>query len=81
MIAELRSFHAVLCNRCKQPIPVSAKVVSLRDELQHEDSDAPNGFTARCRLCEQESVYSIRDVKRFDGEPPKRIARTRVAGV
>ena len=81
MTAELKSFHAVLCNRCKEPIPVSAKIISLRDEVQHDDSDAPNGFTARCRFCEHEGVYAIKDVKRLDGEPPKRILRARAAGV
>ena len=75
MIVEaIKEYRAVPCRRCNEPIPVSSKVVRLQDQ-----SDAPGGFVARCRVCEHESVYAIRDVQKFDGEPRKRISRGRAA--
>jgi hypothetical protein len=29
-----------------------------------EDVNAPRTFTARCRLCEYESVYAVRDIRK-----------------
>ncbi len=43
-------------------------------DLEHdqmEDVNAPRTFTARCRLCEYESVYAVRDIRKFDGKPWK----------
>ena len=80
MIAEAtKKYRAVLCRRCNEPIAVSSRVVSLQDELEYNETDAPGGFVARCRICEHESVYAIRDVQRFDGEPRKRTSRARAA--
>jgi len=41
MIPELKSYRAVLCNRCNQPIRVSSKVISLQDKLEEIDTEAP----------------------------------------
>lgn len=76
----MKSYHGVFCRRCNEPIPVPSKVVSLHDEFEYNEADAPGGFVARCRVCEHESVYSIRDVKTFDGEPRKRTRKSRAAG-
>jgi len=74
-------YRAVLCRRCNQPIPVSAKVASLQDEFEFTETDAPGGFVARCRVCEHESVYAITAVQRLEGEPRKRTLRARAARV
>ena len=36
------------------------------------DSTEAFTFAARCKRCESETVYTIGDVMRFDGEPAKR---------
>lgn len=75
MIAELRSYFGVSCFRCGEPILVSARVVSLQEEIARREMNAPHAFVARCRLCELESVYAIRHVQKFEGEPRSRISR------
>jgi hypothetical protein len=81
MIAELtKTYCAVLCSRCNEPIPVSTRVASLQDEIEHREANVPHTFACRCKPCEYESVYAISDVQRFDGEPRGRVKKTRAAG-
>ena len=77
MFAESKSYRGVSCVWCGEPIPVSAKAVSLQDEIEQGEANAPYAFVVRCQLCEYESVYEIRCVKRLDGEPPRRRGRAR----
>jgi hypothetical protein len=72
----MKSYHGVSCIWCREPIPVSARTVSLQDKPEYKETNA-HSFIARCKLCEYESVYAIRDVQRFDGEPRKRLSRVR----
>jgi hypothetical protein len=81
MIADLKkSYCGVLCIRCGEPIPVSARVASLQDELEYNETNAVHSFIVRCRLCECESRYSITEVRTFDGGPRKRSSKAKTAG-
>ncbi len=48
MIAELvKSYRGVSCLSCREPIQVSAKVVSLKDELDDTEANVPQLHSPR----------------------------------
>ena len=74
MIAALaKGYQGVCCLRCREPVPVSARVTSFQDELENGKTNVPHTFIARCKLCGHEDVYLVTAVEKFDGEPRKRI--------
>lgn len=79
MVAQLmKSYRGVACLQCREPIPVSARVEKLKDEFEKTQTNQPGAFVARCKAYESESVYTISDIREFDGEPRKRSPRARV---
>jgi hypothetical protein len=80
MIAELaKGYRGVPCRWCHAAIPVSATVATL-EEVETSESSAPRAFTARCRVCDGESVYAVSDIRTLEGEPRRRTTRARAAG-
>jgi len=78
MIAELKNYPGVFCIRCGGPTPVSAKVANLLAE-RDGTADGPHAFVIRCKLCVYESVYSIAEIRTFEGQPPMPNPKTRAA--
>lgn len=74
-----KSYRGVSCLRCREPIPVSAKVVSLQAELEDKETNLHRSFIARCRVCQHESIYAITEIQIYDGEPRKRSLKARTA--
>ena len=80
MIAELKAYCAVLC-RCNQPIPIPKRVETFQREIERGDQTRlPQAFILRCRACEHENVYLLKDIQEVEGEPRERIHRAKAAG-
>jgi hypothetical protein len=76
MIQEITQSHywGVLCSRCKERIPVPRTTAVLYEELKRgevsEGQDAKSrAFTLRCKVCNEESVYGVKEVLEFEGPP------------
>ena len=80
MIAELKRYSGVVCLRCGKPIPVSAKVKRLKDQIEHGEVHVPQAFAARCKRCHSECVYVISDIRAFEEEPSKQTLKAQAAG-
>jgi hypothetical protein len=82
MITELmKRYRGVSCATCREPIAVSTKVASLRDEFEQNEETARQAFIARCKVCEYENIYTISEVQVFEGEPRKRSRRARAVAI
>jgi hypothetical protein len=79
MIVELENYPGVSCLRCGEPIPVSAKIIEIQDEIEPGRTGVAYAFRARCRMCEYETIYEIGKVQTFGGRPRKRTTRARAA--
>ena len=73
-----KNYRGVRCVRCREPIAVCATVVSLQEKAEYGQSNEPHTFTARCRVCEHENIYSMSDIQVFVGEPRQNL-RSRAA--
>jgi hypothetical protein len=76
MIQEITqsSYLGVLCSRCEERIPVPRSTAVLYEELKRsegsEGQDAKSrAFTLRCKVCNEESVYGVKEVLEFEGSP------------
>lgn len=86
MIQELARvpYLGVICSHCNERIPVPMRGASLYEELQHgEVSDGQDtksrAFALRCKACDGESVYGIKEFQEFEGPPRTRSAKHKAA--
>jgi len=86
MIQEMTRAHylGVLCSRCNERIPVPTKTALLYEELkQGEVSDSQDtksrAFTLRCKACNEEGVYAVKEIQEFEGSPRVRALKSRHA--
>jgi L-lactate utilization protein LutB len=86
MIQELTRSHyaGVLCSRCKEAIPVPHRLAALHEELQRDEVTErqdlkSRAFALRCKACDEESVYGIKEVREFEGSPRVRKVKHKAA--
>jgi hypothetical protein len=68
-----KSYQAVRCSYCSEPIPLSTRLL----ELCHVDSDSTTAelqcqcqvFILRCEACSKESRYLKAEIDTLEGEP------------
>lgn len=74
MIQETKaqSYRGVLCQHCRQPIPLPAIVIRLETATEKDPEKHPRAFTIRCRACENEHIYQSTDIADFEGTPRPR---------
>jgi hypothetical protein len=74
MQAVLETCLIVRCRYCEKPIRVSGAVAK---KASHDTSDTEHWqlssqvFVLRCRSCEKESVYSLKQVVNIPARPPR----------
>jgi len=51
----------------------------LQDELEYKETNTIRTFAVRCKLCEHENIYSVADLRAFEGAPRDRTLKTRAA--
>ena len=72
---EQRTYSAVLCRACREPIPVPAIVIQLQNENQNlHEAKHDRVFRLRCRSCEAEKPYRASQIIEVEGEPKRRRA-------
>ena len=81
MIAEAKqSYRGVICIHCHQPTPLTPSAESKEQKYKDGAQPADDEFAIfsnplRCRACGKEAVYTAKDVRDFEGSPPKRQRR------
>jgi hypothetical protein len=76
-------YRGVLCNFCRQPIPLPAIVNRWGEQAkaaatgEHAAEALERSFHIRCRCCEKESSYRSSDVVEVEGAPKPRNFRGR----
>lgn len=81
MIQEaIQSYRAVVCQCCRQPIPLPGIVLHIESTLEQDDAGFAHeknerAFTLRCRSCEREMSYRTTDIVNVEGTPKPRMSR------
>jgi hypothetical protein len=88
VIQEITRSHylGVLCSRCEERIPVPRRAAVLYEEVKRgEVSDGQEvksrAFTLRCKACNEEGVYEIKEMQEIEGTPRARTSKTQHVGV
>jgi hypothetical protein len=70
---EKQKYSGVRCYSCGEAIPLPAKTV-LKVNARAEKADTahpetPIVFNLRCKACEKESFYGVKDIVQIEGTP------------
>ena len=77
-----QKYRGVICQCCRQPIPLPSIVQRLEDSCEQEASEisfakGARVFSLRCRSCEREMPYQTGEIVEFTGTPKPRLFRSR----
>jgi hypothetical protein len=77
-----QQYRGVLCIHCRQPIPlpttVSRATAATKEEnSSNVDDPGPRVFTLRCRVCQEEGLYTESKFIDCEGTPRARSSRSR----
>lgn len=73
--ATKQQYSAVICQGCREPIPVPAIVIRMESAAAVDGSEgdqAERVFKLRCRVCECEKPYRSSQIVQVEGEPKGR---------
>jgi len=85
--AKEERYRGVLCNFCRQPIPLPAIVAKAEFERTEKSKDdeldgMEKSFHIRCRACEKEASYGTSEIVDVPGVPRMRAFRARtISGI
>ena len=69
-----KSYQAVRCSYCSEPIPLSARLLELfvveSDSSTAQLQGQSQVFILRCEACSKESRYLKAEIDTFEMEPP-----------
>ena len=73
-------YRGVICQCCRQPIPLPGIVLHIEASLQPYElvagqSKSGRVFTLRCRSCEKEMPYRTSEIVDVEGTPKPRPSR------
>jgi len=68
-----KSYQAVVCVYCSEPIPLSVRLreMFVESDTTIELQSQAQAFVMRCQSCSKESRYLKSEIETFDGEPPQ----------
>jgi hypothetical protein len=76
-----KSYQAVRCFYCSEPIPLSARMLELfvvkSDSTTAQLEVQSRVFILRCEACSKENRYLKAEIDTLEGEPPQKGAMNR----
>jgi hypothetical protein len=72
-VAVEATFQGVTCRNCGKPVRPSPAVIQ-RQSIQNRDL-VTKVFSARCRKCHKESVYTLTEIEDIPLEPKREFHR------
>jgi hypothetical protein len=70
---QKQKYSGVRCYSCGEAIPLSTKTVqkvnARAEKADTGPTEAPIVFNLRCKACEKESFYGVKDIVQMEGTP------------
>ena len=70
---QKQQYSGVRCYSCGEAIPLPAKTVqkvnARAERAERAPAESPIVFNLRCKACEKESFYGVKDMVQVEGTP------------